>query len=254
MGSAIVAGIASRISDARIRVYDIDSARIDVLTERYGLFRSTSPEKLVQESEIIILAVKPNLVLDVLGSLRPHLAGKVLVSVAGGITIAQMASVAGPSVHIIRVMPNTPALISEGTSVLSAGDTVPSDTLDLVRGLFELLGTAIILPEKMMDAVTGLSGSGPAYVFTFIQALADGGVKMGIPRREAMLLAAGTVQGAARMALQSGDNPIELRNRVASPGGTTIEGIHVLERSGFSGIVMDAVQAAAEKSRKLGGG
>jgi len=143
-------------------------------------------------------------------------------------------------------------MVGEGMSVLSPNDHVDEQSLLEVEQIFAKIGRVAVLPEKLMDAVTGLSGSGPAYVFTFIQALADGGVKLGIPRDKAVMLAAQTVLGSAKYVLESGEDPSTLRGRVTSPGGTTIEGIHVLERSGFSGIVMDAVEKAAQKSQKLG--
>ncbi|MCL1912184.1 MAG: pyrroline-5-carboxylate reductase, partial [Leptospirales bacterium] len=138
-----------------------------------------------------------------------------------------------------------------GMSVLAANQAADDETLERVKELFSKIGTAIIMPEKYMDAVTGVSGSGPAYVFTFIQAMADGAVKMGLPRKEALILTAQTVLGAAKMALHENTNPIELRDGVASPGGTTIEAIHVLEERGFAGIVMSAIEAAVKKSRNM---
>lgn len=252
MGSAIVAGIAPHIPSGQLYIYDPDTGRTDYLTEQFGAYRSPSCIDLARESDIVLIAVKPGHIDGILHEIRPALQGKILVSVAGGISTARIIQAAGPDVQVLRVMPNTPATISEGMSVISAAPGVPDQTIQIAVTLFSLIGKTAVLPESMMDAVTGLSGSGPAYVFTFIQALADGGVKMGIPRRDALLLAAQTVAGAARMVLDSQENPIELRCAVTSPGGTTIEGIHVMERAGFSGIVMDAVQAAAEKSRKLG--
>jgi pyrroline-5-carboxylate reductase len=163
-----------------------------------------------------------------------------------------MEKLLGADKKIIRAMPNTPALIGEGMTVLSPNSSLDNESLEAVKEIFQLTGNVLVLPEKHLDAVTGLSGSGPAYVFTFIQALADGGVKMGIPRKEAELLSAQTVLGAAKMVLEGGKGPVELRNSVTSPGGTTIEGLHSLEKGGFSGLVMDAVEAATKRSKNLG--
>ena len=253
IGSAIIAGVSSSITQGNLHIFDIDTGKTDFLTEQYGAYRSPSILHLARESDIIILAVKPYQVDQVIHEIHSALSKKILISVAGGITTARMIQAAGPDVEVIRIMPNTPATIGQGMSVISPAPGVSPSSVQAATELFSLIGKTSILPESLMDAVTGLSGSGPAYVFTFIQALADGGVKMGIPREQAVLLAAQTVQGAALMVLNSAENPISLRCKVTSPGGTTIEGIHVMERAGFNGIVMDAVQAAAEKSRKLGG-
>jgi pyrroline-5-carboxylate reductase len=150
-------------------------------------------------------------------------------------------------------MPNTAALIGAGATAVSAGRKASADDLDLARQIFALIGTAVTVEEKLMDAVTGLSGSGPAYVFTFIEALSDAGVKNGLPRDVASQLAAQTVLGAARMVVETGEHPTLLKEKVTSPGGTTIAGLHALENGGFRGVVMNAVEAACLKSKELAG-
>jgi len=252
MGAAIILGLASDIPAKNLMIYDIEKSRTDLLSEKYGIISSGSIQSLADNSDIIIIAVKPDTVAEVISKIKNTIKNKVIVSIAAGVTIDSIEKEAGKSCKIIRVMPNTPALTGEGMSVLSPNKNIDNTTLQKVEKIFSGIGRVLVLPEKMMNAVTGLSGSGPAYVFTFIQALTDGGVKMGIPRSKALILAAQTVMGAAKMVMETGEDPAALRSSVTSPGGTTIDGIHILERAGFSGIVIDAVEAASEKSRILG--
>jgi pyrroline-5-carboxylate reductase len=253
MGGAILSRLAADADPSLISVYDIDTGRAGELSKKTGITVAKSPDALAGAVDILIIAVKPDAVASALGAVRGALSsGSIIVSIAAGISIAAMEKILGQSGKIVRVMPNTPAMIGEGMSVLSPSANIDDNSLLEVEQIFSRIGRVLVLPEKLMDAVTGLSGSGPAYVFTFIQALADGGVKLGIPRDKALVLAAQTVMGSARYILESGEDPMVLRGKVTSPGGTTIEGIHVLERSGFSGIVMDAVEIAAQKSERLG--
>ncbi|HOT47178.1 MAG TPA: pyrroline-5-carboxylate reductase [Spirochaetota bacterium] len=253
MGGAILSRLAAGADPSAISVYDITPGKADALAHGTGITVAKSPEDCARASDILIVAVKPDAVAAALNSIKGAVApGAVIVSIAAGVTIAAMEEVLGRSMKIVRVMPNTPAMVGEGMSVLAPNGAVDDNSLLDVERIFSRIGRVLVLPEKLMDAVTGLSGSGPAYVFTFIQALADGGVKLGIPREKALVLAAQTVMGSAKYLLESGEDPMALRGKVTSPGGTTIEGIHVLERSGFSGIVMDAVEKAAQKSQKLG--
>ncbi len=253
MGGAILTRLVAGADPSKISVYDIVAGKADALAHSIGITAAKSPEDCALASDILIIAVKPDAVVAALGAIRGVVTSdSIIVSIAAGISIAAMEKILGQSMKIVRVMPNTPSMIGEGMSVLSPNGTVDDNSLLEVERIFSKIGRVLVLPEKLMDAVTGLSGSGPAYVFTFIQALADGGVKLGIPRDKALVLAAQTVMGSARYVLESGEDPIALRGKVTSPGGTTIEGIHVLERSGFSGIVMDAVEKAAQKSQRLG--
>lgn len=247
MGGAIASGLAGSLPPAQIHVYDTDP-------EKSGLIKdvTVSPfiEELIETCSILIIAVKPDKIDEILSKLRKF--SGTIVSVAAGIKIETLARGAGIDKKIVRAMPNTPALAGCGMTVICAGENVPQDELEDVKKILMYTGKVLILPEKLMDAVTAVSGSGPAYVFTFIQALADGAVKMGIPREDALTLAAQTVYGSAKMFLDKRENPVKLRDQVASPGGTTIEAIHVLEKAGFSGIIIDAVEAAALKSKELG--
>jgi pyrroline-5-carboxylate reductase len=202
---------------------------------------------------LVLLAVKPQVLPGVLDELRPHVTrDHLFVSIAAGVTLAQLAHHLGPTARTVRVMPNTPALVGASASGYAAGPAATAADVDLVGRLFAAVGTAFPLPEKLLDAVTGLSGSGPAFVYVFIEALADGGVRAGLPREVALKLAAQTVFGSAKMVLDTGTHPAALKDAVASPGGTTIAGLHALERGAFRAATMDAVTAAALRATELG--
>ncbi|RPI95911.1 MAG: pyrroline-5-carboxylate reductase [Spirochaetales bacterium] len=252
MGGAIAAGLARAPGGVPVRCFDTDTARAEALVRGFGVEPAASIGEMAGTCDIIILAVKPDALQAVLKDLKGIPSGKLIISVVAGASTELIEKTLPPAQKVIRVMPNTPALVGEGMTVLSAGAHADADSMALAVELFSNIGKTMVLPERLMNAVTGLSGSGPAFAFTMIQAMADGGVKSGIPRERALFLAAQTVLGAARMVLETGDDPAVLRGRVASPGGTTIEGLHVMERAGFSGIVMDAVEAAALKSARLG--
>ncbi len=253
MGAAVLARLSKSYDPKLILAYDIDAGKTDTLLREYGIGIASAPGELARQSTVIVIAVKPDGVASVLESIRERVTpDKVIVSIAAGVALSSIEGILGHAAKVVRVMPNMPALVGEGMSVISPNRNVEEHLLKEVEHVFAHIGKVLVLPEKLIDAVTGLSGSGPAYVFTFIQALADGGVKLGIPREASLLLAAQTVFGSARYLLETGEDPITLRGKVASPGGATIEGIYALERSGFSGIVMDAVEKAALKSRKLG--
>lgn len=250
MGSAICIGLSQLLHPKSIIGYDVDSSKVKDLAGKINLSAASSIQELSDKSDVIIIAVKPNMVKTVTNEIKSKQKATLIISIAAGITLARLSEWLGDSYRIIRCMPNTPALIGEGMSVLSTISATEND-IRIAQAIFSALGKVMILPENLMDAVTALSGSGPAYVFTFIQAMADGGVKTGLTRNDALTLAAQTVLGAAKMVLQ-GQEPIVLRGKVTSPGGTTIDAIHILEKNGFSGIVMDAIEVAYKKSQKLG--
>jgi pyrroline-5-carboxylate reductase len=209
--------------------------------------------EVIARSELLILAVKPQNVAEVLRQCRVSVTSRhCLVSIAAGVTLTELGDLLGPSGRLIRVMPNTPCLVGASASAYSPGEKATEDDVRLVDRLLNAVGRAMRLPEKLLDAVTGLSGSGPAFVYVMIEALSDGGVRMGLPRDVATLLAAQTVLGSAKMVLETGLHPGALKDMVASPGGTTIAGLHALERAGLRGALMDAVEAATRRSAELG--
>jgi len=237
----------------RLIASDIVEARRQGIDQRYGVRTVAEGRDVAAKASILILAVKPQ---DMEAALKgiamtvDHT--KTIISIAAGTPIAFIAERLPAKARIIRVMPNAPALVLAGAAGIAKGEHATAEDLQIAEMIFSAVGTAVMVEEKHLDAVTGLSGSGPAYVFLFIGALADGGAKMGLPQDVAGLLAAQTVLGAARMLLESGRNPAELINIIASPGGTTIAGLHALESGGFRGTLMNAVEAATNRSRELG--
>jgi len=206
-------------------------------------------------ASVLILAVKPNQVSDVLTEIRTQFTPEhLLISIAAGVPLARLESSLPPGARLVRVMPNTPALIGASATAFATGKSTRPEDATLAQRLFSAVGVAFEVKEALLDAVTGLSGSGPAYVYLMIEALSDGGVAAGLPREIATKLAAQTVLGSARMVLETGVHPGALKDMVASPGGTTIEGLHELEKGRLRATLMNAVRAATEKSRKLGQG
>ena len=254
MGEALIGGwlAAKTVPPEALVATDASAERRDLMKRRFGIRTGTDNRDAASWADVVVLAVKPQILDGVMKELSSALAGKLVLSIAAGVTIAHLARLAPKGVRVVRVMPNTPVLVGDGVSALSFGDGVSDKDQQLTRRLFEAVGRAVVVEEKLMDAVTGLSGSGPAYVFMAIEALADGGVKMGLPRTVADLLAAQTVLGAARMVLETGEHPAKLKDRVASPGGTTIAGLHRLEQGGVRAALMAAVEAAAKRSEELG--
>lgn len=234
----------------QIRAYspsEASRARYQKLT---GATIATSNHQVIEESSVIFLAVKPQVALSILPALKSaHERNKLFVSVMAGYTLTQLDSLLGTN-RIVRVMPSTPCLVSKGTAAISGHTGVSEEDLQQIEALMETVAVTYRLPENAMDAVTGMAN--PAYVFQFIEALADGGVSAGLARSIALDLAANTVLGAAAMVLESAEHPAILKDQVASPGGTTIAGLHELEKGGLRGILMNAVEAATARSRELG--
>ncbi len=222
------------------------------VADQYGIQIRSSNEAVAREADIIVLAVKPQylkvVIADIMDSVDEN---KVIVSIAAGKTIKWLANEFEKPVRIIRVMPNTPALVGEGCSAVCRNELVTDNDLNFVMELLESFGKAYTVPESLMDVVVGVSGSSPAYVFLFIEAMADAAVAGGMPRKQAYEFAAQSVLGSAKMVLETGKHPGELKDMVCSPAGTTIEAVRVLEEGGFRGVVMDAVTACIEKSRSL---
>lgn len=209
--------------------------------------------EVLAASDVVWLAVKPQQMAGVLAGLRGRLQGKLVISIAAGVRLAKLAEGLGAGPRLVRVMPNTPCLVGQGAAAYCLGPEATADDGRLVQQLLEAVGVAAQVDEKLMDAVTGLSGSGPAFVYVIIEALSDGGVRAGLPRAVATQLAAQTVRGAAEMVLATKEHPGVLKDRVASPGGTTIAGLQALEVGGLRAALMAAVEAATKRSLELGG-
>lgn len=256
MGEALIRGllVAKVFSPKSVLISDPRKKRSADLVKKYGVKKAAGNRELVAGSDIVVLSVKPQKVNAVLREVNAVLdRSRLVISVAAGVSLFQIESRLRAPARLVRAMPNTPALVGEGATAVCFGHMATAADKKLVARIFGAVGRAVELEETLMDAVTGLSGSGPAYVFSMIQGLADGGVREGLPRETALELAAQTVLGAARLVLETGTHPHLLRDQVASPGGTTIQGIGVLQETGFEGMVMEAVRAATEKSRQLSG-
>lgn len=254
MAEAIARGLLKAGMDTtRISASDPGETRRDLFRKELGVSATTDNQTVAQFGDIILIAVKPFVVPDALASIADVLQPRQLVvSIAAGVTIDSIESKLPKGIPVVRVMPNTPCLIGEGAAALAPGKHATQAHLDLASEIFSASGKVVQLTEDKLDAVTGLSGSGPAYVYTFIEALADGGVRMGIPKATALVLAAQTVLGAAKMVLETGSHPAELRDKVMTPGGTTIAGMASLERDKFRSALIEAVTAATQRSAELG--
>jgi pyrroline-5-carboxylate reductase len=257
MGEAIIKGLvaANLVSPSAILAADVRDDRVRELERQYRLTVARDNRTLVRDSDVVVLAVKPQIMDAVLREVAAAVTrDKLLVSVAAGVSTARIRTALGKDVRLIRVMPNTPALVLEGVTAIARADGLEAGDLDVAMELFNAVGRVVVLDESAMDAVTGLSGSGPAYVALVIEALADGGVNMGLDRATALALATQTVIGAARLLQQTGLHPGALKDMVSSPGGTTIAGVAALEAGGLRAALMSAVERATTRSRELGKG
>jgi len=254
MAEALIGGVLSaKLCEAdRIWATDPASGRVDHLKKKYGIQTGGPNGEAVAWGDIVVLAVKPQVLDGVLKEIGGALTKALVVSIVAGVPIRRLMDACGSQTRVIRTMPNMPAMVHEGMTALVVGPGVREEEVASVRHIFESVGKVVPVEERLMDAVTGLSGSGPAYVFLAIEALTDGGVKMGLPRDTAGLLAAQTVLGAARMVLETGQHPARLKDQVASPGGTTIAGLHELEQGGLRATLIDAIEAATKRSQELG--
>ncbi len=242
---------AGLIDASRSLGSDPAAASREAFCEETGIGVTASNPEVWERTDVVVLAVKPHVVEAVLRSADPggqHL----VISIAAGIGLKRLEKWASESARLVRVMPNTPAMVGKGASGFSRGSRATDADMAMVQGMLAAVGEAFEVPESLLDAVTGLSGSGPAYAYLMIEAMSDGGVAAGLPREAATRLAAQTLLGAAAMVLETGHHPGALKDMVSSPGGTTIAGIHQLERAGFRAAVMDAVTTAAARSRELG--
>ncbi len=254
MGRALVGGmIASEVIKAGdLWLVEPEPACQAWWREQYPEIEQSDPASAVSASDAVLLAVKPNVVPRVAGAISSQSQGRLVVSIAAGVSLQKLCGWVGHQ-RVVRVMPNTPSLVRQGASAFCCATEVTPDDRDWIARLLGCVGLAIEIEESQMDAVTGLSGSGPAYVCMMIEAMADGGVLAGLPRSVAMQLATQTVLGTAQMIATTGRHPGELKDAVASPGGTTIAAIATLEQNGVRGALIQAVDASAKRSRQLGG-
>jgi pyrroline-5-carboxylate reductase len=255
MATALAKGFvnAGLVTGKQIIASDVIQAASGAFAKEVGAKTTAFNPDVVKFADVLILAVKPHQVTEVLAEIHDQFSEKnLLISIAAGVPLAKIESALPEGSRVIRVMPNTPALVGASASAFATGKSATNNDSALVQKLLAAVGVAFQVKENLLDAVTGLSGSGPAYVYQFIEALSDGGVASGLPRDVATKLAAQTVLGAAKMVLETGQHPGALKDMVTSPGGTTIEGLHELEKGKLRGTVMSAVRAATEKSKKLG--
>ncbi len=255
MAEALIKGLLSGAMPAeKILVSEPSDMRRDHLLSSYGIGLADSNLELMEKSDIVVLAVKPQIVVEVLDEVAGvYTNEKLLVSILAGVTSATIEKYFQGAPRVVRVMPNTPALVGEGASAICRGHHASQEDLNIVKQLLETVGTVQLIDERQMDAATGLSGSGPAYIYTVIEALADGGVREGLRRDVAHALAVQTVVGAALMVRETKEHPAILRDQVCSPGGTAITGVSTLEKNGLRTTLMEAVSASAARSRELGG-
>jgi pyrroline-5-carboxylate reductase len=255
MGEALIRGLitASVLRPEQLYVHDVIASRLDYLKTNYSVHGASTIAEVAGHCEVLILAVKPQVMPRVMEELRTHMGHRpLIISIAAGISLETLCLSLPPGTPVIRVMPNTPALVLQGVSALSRGPGVTSEHMDRAMTLFRAVGSALEVEEKWMDAVTGLSGSGPAYFLLLIEGLIDAGVLMGLPRPVARELVVQTALGSAGMVLETGKHPAELKDMITSPGGTTISGLKVLEEAGVRGSLMRAVEAATLRSQELG--
>ena len=255
MAAALVKGLlhSKVVPPHEIIVSDVKEERLQMLHEKHGVRTTTDNHELVRDADVVVLSVKPQVIDKVLGAIgnevRPD---QLVISVAAGVPVAAMEARLPDGARVVRTMPNTPATVDAGATAIAPGTHATEEDLAIADELFAAVGRVVTLDESLLDAVTGLSGSGPAYVMLMIEALADGGVKVGLHRDTALLLAAQTVYGSAKLLLETGEHPGRLKDMVTSPGGTAIAGLHTLESGGLRRTLIDAVEAATTRAAALG--
>jgi len=256
MATALVEGVldAGAFSADEIVVSDAYPAAVEALVRKTNVQPAQTNAEVAATAETVVICVKPGDAALALADLREAGADKLLISIMAGVTLSRLQALAGEKARVVRVMPNTPALVGRGASAYALGGNATPDDAAVVEKILGAVGTVFQVKESLLDAVTGLSGSGPAYVYLVIEAMSDAGVLMGLPRDLALQLSAQTVAGSAEMVLKSGMHPAQLKDAVTSPGGTTIAGLEALEAGGLRAAFLSAVRAATERSRELGAG
>lgn len=255
MAEALIKGLLSAglVKPEQIWGSEPRASRCQFLREQYGINMTTHNIDVVRRANLVVLSVKPQVLLGVMDEVSPHLKPRCLcVSVAAGVPLQVLEAHLPKETRIIRVMPNTPALVGAGATAIAASTSASPADVKLAEKMFGAVGFTVVMDEEQLDAVTGLSGSGPAYMFLVIEALSDAGVKVGLSRYNALALAAHTVLGSAKLLLKTGQHPGHLKDMVTSPGGTAIAGLHTLEEGGLRTTLMNAVEAATRRSRELG--
>jgi len=255
MGASLIRGLVNSktISPQRISAFDANHETLKVLSGQLGVRAAMDNKEAVKNADVVILAVKPQIVADVAKSFSEEIDGeKLVISIAAGVTIKSLDAMFPPGARIIRAMPNMPAMVGEAATAICAGGAVEKDDIEIARQIFDAVGKTVIVDESAMDAVTGLSGSGPAFVFTFLEALTEAGLSCGLGREVAEVLAGQTLYGAAKLARDTGASPASLRERITSPGGTTVAGLASLKSDRFNSAVANAIKAATERSKELG--
>jgi pyrroline-5-carboxylate reductase len=256
MAEALVRGLVQggHVPAPQIYVSGPRRERMDELASHYGVVTTTDNREVAQKAEILVLSVKPQILEKVAREIASVVhPGGLVISVAAGIDTATLESLF-PATRVVRSMPNTPALVRAGATAICAGQHATEQDLALAKQMFDAVGITVALDESQLDAVTGLSGSGPAYVFLVLEALADAGVKVGLSRRNAQRLAAQTVMGSAKLLLDTDEHPGKLKDMVTSPGGTAIAGLHTLEEGGLRTTLINAVETATNRAKELGRG
>jgi pyrroline-5-carboxylate reductase len=255
MAEALVKGLlhAKVVPPEGIIVSDVKAERLAHFTQEHGVRTTQDNHELLRSCEVIVLSVKPQVIDKVLAVIGDDVKStQLVISVAAGVPVSAIEGRLPEGTHVIRTMPNTPATVQAGATAIAPGTHATEADLDIARALFSAVGRVVTLDESLLDAVTGLSGSGPAYVMLMIEALADGGVKVGLHRDTALLLAAQTVYGSAKLLLETGEHPGRLKDMVTSPGGTAIAGLHTLESGGLRRTLIDAVEVATNRAAQLG--
>ena len=255
MGEALISGLIYARSSApeNIICSDIRKERLKAVKDTYGVITTTSNIDVVKGSEIVIYAVKPQIMASILRETAAHLdMSKVIISIAAGVPLAAIESCLNKDLRLIRVMPNIAASVKEGAAAIAPGKHASKGDLKLAKAIFDSVGKSIIIEEEFMDAITGLSGNGPAYIFLIVDALADAGVKMGLSREDALLLSAQSVLGAAKLLLETNEHPGRLKDKVTSPGGTAIASLHTIEEGGLRTTLINAVEVGTKRSKELG--
>ena len=255
MANALIDGLlrSGTAKASHIICSDANESQLKTVQKKFNVATTTDNIEVIHKADVIIYAIKPQVMASVLKETAAHLdMDKLIISIAAGVPLAAIESLLKKDLRLIRVMPNVAVAVREGATAIAAGDHATDDDVSLAMAIFNSVGKSIFLENHHMDAVTGLSGSGPAYIFTIVDALADAGVKVGLSRKDALLLASQTILGAAKLLFETEAHPGQLRDSVTSPGGTTIFGLHALEKGGLRTALIDAVEAATDRSKELG--